>query len=96
MGRLDFLVIWMCVAIAVGELLGPESRKNDEEDPKEMQDDEEEIIQRINRDVGQTDIEYAQHLTEAVRKEIVSLKEYAEAMKKLREPKENEENKGIF
>ncbi|XP_060805146.1 protein sel-1 homolog 1 isoform X2 [Amyelois transitella] len=95
MGRLELLVIWLCIAVVACELLGPENPKSDEEDPKEMQDDEEEIIRRINTDVGQTDLEYARHLTEAVKKEIVSLKEYAEALRKIKDPKQEDENKDI-
>ncbi|XP_037293974.1 protein sel-1 homolog 1 isoform X2 [Manduca sexta] len=86
MNRFEILVLCLCVALSVSELLGPETRKDSEDSEDE---DDLESLDSTTR----VDAEYIKELTDAVNKEIMTLKEYADVMKTKELPKEDEDKK---
>lgn len=82
-------MVLLYVALSAAELLGPDMKKE-----AEKTDDENEISEALNTN-PKADSEYIKELTDAVNKEIVTLQEYADALKKSKEHKDDKEpNKG--
>ncbi|XP_028168679.1 protein sel-1 homolog 1 isoform X1 [Ostrinia furnacalis] len=85
MKRLELLALCLCVTLSAAELLGPETKKETEEEDASD-----------SLDTGaKVDSEYIKELTDAVNKEISTLQEYADAIKKSQEGKDEEPNKDI-
>ncbi|XP_049878129.1 protein sel-1 homolog 1 isoform X2 [Pectinophora gossypiella] len=92
MNRWGILVLLLCAVLSAAELLGPDARK-DAEKGSEDEDEASEVIDTNTR----VDPEYLKELTDAVKKEILTLQEYAEAIKKTKGVmKEEELNRAIF
>ncbi|KAI8427300.1 hypothetical protein MSG28_001887 [Choristoneura fumiferana] len=89
MKGLEVYVLCLCIFVATAELLGPEGQKKD---VKDKVADEEESVEDADTDTT-AEQDYVKQLTDAVNKEIVTLHEYAEAIRKSKElPKEDEMN----
>lgn len=96
MARLELFVWLLCAALVRGDVLAPEDIGDDGE---RGSDEGEDVIPQIDPGNHQhhSDPEYILNLAKAVKKEMATLQEYAEAIKKSKEdaPKvEQEENKG--
>lgn len=83
MNRLELYVLCVCLVLSTAELLGPESRKEAE---KQSEDDDSETLDTN----PQVDSDYIKDLTNAVNKEIITLQEYADAMKKNKQPRKGD------
>lgn len=80
-----------CVALSVAELLGPETKKEIEKN-----DDEDETPGSLDSSPSKVDPEYIKELTDAVNKEIVTLQEYADALRKTKGVADEEPNRGRY
>jgi hypothetical protein len=89
MRHFQYFVISLCFGLSIAELLGPEARKEEEKNENE---DEESSGGLDN--AAKMYPEYTKALADAVNKEIISLQEYADAIRDLKDPKD-ENNKGI-
>lgn len=93
MKGLEVYVLCLCIFVATAELLGPDGPKKD---AKDKVAGEEESVEDADTDPS-AEQDYVKQLTDAVNKEIVTLHEYAEAIRKSKElPKEDEINKGDY
>ncbi|KAJ0173468.1 hypothetical protein K1T71_010617 [Dendrolimus kikuchii] len=72
MRRLELFVFYLCFVLSVGELLGPDYKK-------ETEDEEDEGLETVK---GKEDNDYIKELTDAVNKEMITLQEYADAINK--------------
>lgn len=90
MNCLQLSILCLCVVFISAELLGPESRKKSDNN-----DEEEEVVERLDSKSNTVDADYLKELTEAMNKEIVTLQEYADALRSSKDvmPKDDE-NKG--
>lgn len=79
MNRLELYVLCVCLVLSTAELLGPESRN----DAEKRSDDDDSETPDTN---AQVDSDYIKDLTDAVNKEIITLQEYADAIKKHKHP----------
>lgn len=90
MKRLELYLLFLCVVISAGELLGPDSRKK-----TETNDEEEEGNEGLDTKYNTVDSDYFKELKDAMNKEIVTLQEYADALRNTKDvPKDEESNKG--
>ncbi|CAH0400630.1 unnamed protein product [Chilo suppressalis] len=87
MRRYTFLVLCFCIGLSIGELLGPETRKETEKN-----EEEDESSAALDAE-SKVDPEYFKALTEAVNKDIITLQEFANAMREVKGEKEEENNK---
>lgn len=93
MKGLEVYVLCLCIFVAAAELVGPEGEKKD---VKDKVVGEEESVEDADTDPA-AEQDYVKQLTDAVNKEIVTLHEYAEAIRKNKElPKEDEMNNGRY
>ncbi|XP_026332861.1 protein sel-1 homolog 1 [Hyposmocoma kahamanoa] len=86
MNRLELYVLCVCLVLSTAELLGPESRKDAE---KQSEEEDSETLDTN----PQLDPDYVKDLTDAVNKEIITLQEYADAIKKYNRPNKAEDIK---
>ncbi|KAM3959331.1 HMG-coA reductase degradation 3 [Aphomia sociella] len=86
MDRKELCLLLLCVCLVTCELLGPETRKDNQKS-----DDEDDIVETLDTN-SQTDTDYIKHLTEAVNKEILTLQEYAEVIKKSKSDAKDEDS----
>lgn len=87
MKKLELLVFSLCFVLCLGELSGPDYKK-------ETEDEDEEGLETVK---GKEDNDYIKELTDAVNKEIITLQEYADAINKRNKNQRKEddlENKG--
>lgn len=90
MENLKLYILWLCVVISTAKLLGPEDQKKSED----SSEDEDSTLGNLVIE-GQVDPEYYAELTEAINKQIRSMQDHADAIKKTTGIlKEEEENKG--
>lgn len=82
------LVLCVCVVLSRSELLGPDAKKKSEK----SSDTEVEESEPLDTE-AKVDPEYIKELTEAVNKEIVTLQEYADVIRKTKAMTQ-EETKG--
>lgn len=99
MKRLELYVLYLCVVLSAGELLGPDSRKKrektDEEDDVNEGNDGSET--KYTGQWNSVDADDFKELKDAMNKEIVTLQEYAEALRNTKDvPKDEDSNKGIL
>lgn len=87
MKRFKVFVLSLCIGLSVAELLGPDMKKEVE---KAEEDDTNEILDTS----AKVDPEYISELTDALNKEIITLQEYADALRKQGQKVEEEPSKG--
>lgn len=88
MKRLELYILYLCVVLTAGELLGPDARKKSEKN-----DEEDEVSE--DSKYPTVDADYFKELKDAMNKEIVTLQEYADALRNSKDvPKDEESNKG--
>lgn len=88
MNRLEFYILCLCIILTTAELLGPDVHKKSDKN-----EDEEETTEDTHTE-GSPEADYLKELTAAMSKEIVTLQEYAEALRQSNEaPKDEDINK---
>lgn len=92
MEHLKLYILWLCFVLSAAKLLGPEDQKKSEDS-----EDEENPLNNLVLE-GQADPEYYAELTEAINKQIKSMQDQADAVKKSTDNNKEEEDdsKGIF
>ncbi|CAH0756604.1 unnamed protein product [Diatraea saccharalis] len=88
MRRYIFFVLCLCIGLSIAELLGPETQKE-----SKKSEDEDESSVTVDTE-SKVDPEYFKALTDAVNKDIITLQEFADAMRDIKGQKddENKEN----
>lgn len=87
MDRYKLLVLVLCFSLTTTDPVGPESRKDSEKN------EEDDVSSEVEETKGKPDSEYIKELTDAMNKEILTLQEYADAMKS--QSSKDETNKGL-
>ena len=88
MKRFELYVLYLCVVLSAGELLGPDTRKKSEKNEEEEEVSEDSKFSNVDAD-------YFKELKDAMNKEIVTLQEYADALRNTKDVlKDEETNKG--
>lgn len=75
MNRYKLFVFVLCFSLTTTDPVGPESRRDSEKN------EEDDVSSEVEETKGKPDSEYIKELTDAMNKEILTLQEYADAMK---------------
>ncbi|XP_075983312.1 HMG-coA reductase degradation 3 [Anticarsia gemmatalis] len=87
MSRIELYMLCLCVILTTAELLGPDARKK-----TEKTEDEDES-NSLDTKSSSPEADYLKELTEAMNKEIVTLQEYADALRNSKDiPKDEDPN----